>query len=103
MSKIKNVNIQLDHDKKREKKIIDLLEKVKKEDGTSHKEYIISALENRNDAILNELREIKQLILFLTSSSSKLSPELELSSKVNRIRKISALDDDISKDDINNF
>lgn len=99
MSKIKNINLQLDHEKKREKKIIELLEKAKK-DGISHKEYILSALENSNDAILNELKEIKQFILFLTSSEKL---PWDLTSKVNNIKKICALDDDISKDDINNF
>lgn len=95
MSKIKNVNIQLDHNKKREKKIIDLLESTKKEDGISHKEYIMSALENRNDILLGELQEIKQLLLLFTSSPQK--PALQK----NHIKKISALDDEISKDDIN--
>lgn len=73
------------------------MENVKKEDGISHKEYIISALENRNDILLRELQEIKQLLLLFTSSQK---PELHQSSK-GHIKKISALDDDISKDDIN--
>lgn len=96
MSKIKNINIQLDPEKKREKKIIDLLDKLKSEDGISYKEAVINALEDHNSEVLKLLSEIKQLILF--SNPSKQGKESE---SPRSIRKIAASDDDISKEDIN--
>lgn len=108
----KNINLKLDSNNTRESKIISFLNRLKKEQGISHKDCILDALETKiealegsqNEIILNEIRELKQIILLATNGNSLSKvEEPEQQQQKNKLKKISVTDETITKADIDGF
>lgn len=105
----KNINLKLDSNNTRESKIISFLNRLKKEQGISHKDCILDALETKiealegsqNEIVLNEIRELKQIILLATNGNS--FSKVEEQQQKNKLKKISVTDETITKADIDGF
>lgn len=111
MSENKNINLKLDPNNTRESKIISFLNRLKKEQGISHKDCILDALETKietlegsqNEIVLKEIRELKQILLLATNGKSLGKVEEPEQQQNDKLKKISVTDETITKADIDGF
>lgn len=111
MSENKNINLKLDPNNTREGKIISFLSRLKKEQGISHKDCILDALETKiealegsqTDIVLKEIRELKQILLLASNSNSLSKVKEPERQQKDKLKEISATDETITKADIDGF